>query len=228
MDANTSQLSINGYASTLYISATEIYNSNSSISIQGNSQNPRNLSLCAGGGNVGVGASANDNYKLYVNGDEYISNGLYFYGNSSSDDDNSVYIEDYYYSGVRFLRINAFGGLFVNSTNYSSDMRKKNVVRFIDNLSVDSIALAPIFDFTWKESKDNLQHVGTSAQYWQNVLPNSVVDMGEFGLSLDYNAITIASAVITARKVVDHERRIKELEKENERLRTEIEQLKAA
>lgn len=120
-------------------------------------------------------------------------------------------------------------------------MRKKNIVSFIDNVKVESIALAPIFNFKWKDRTDGLVAIGTSAQYWRNILPNAVFNFDNV-LSLDYNAITIASAVITARKVVDHERIIKELEaeskrqreeineleKENERLRTEIEQLKAA
>ena len=45
-------------------------------------------------------------------------------------------------------------------------------------------------------------------------------------LSMQYGVAALVSAIITARKVVDHERRITELEKENERLRTKIEQLR--
>jgi hypothetical protein len=54
------------------------------------------------------------------------------------------------------------------------------------------------------------------------------MDMGEYGLMLDYNAITIASAVVTARKVVDHELHIKQLEERVRELECEIKQLKAA
>jgi hypothetical protein len=93
-------------------------------------------------------------------------------------------------------------------------------------LDVNKVAKAPVFRFTWKDKRDSVVRVGTSAQYWQNALANSVMDMGEYGLMLDYNAITIASAVITARKVVNHEARIRLLEVENEALRNEIEQLK--
>jgi hypothetical protein len=45
-------------------------------------------------------------------------------------------------------------------------------------------------------------------------------------LSMQYGVAALVSAIITARKVVDHERRIVELEKENQRLKTEVEQLR--
>ena len=45
-------------------------------------------------------------------------------------------------------------------------------------------------------------------------------------LSMQYGVAALVSAITIARKVVDHEQRITELEKENERLRTEIEQLR--
>jgi cell division protein FtsB len=52
--------------------------------------------------------------------------------------------------------------------------------------------------------------------------------MSDTYLAMDYGAIALASAVMVARKVQNHEDRILELERENEQLRNEIKQLKAA
>ena len=107
-----------------------------------------------------------------------------------------------------------------------SDARKKDV-QGDAKIGVEQIADAPAVQFLWKDEerrKEGVQ-VGTLAQYWQAVLPEVVMDKGG-ELSMQYGVAALVSAIITARKVVDHERRISELEKENERLRTEVEQLR--
>ena len=107
-----------------------------------------------------------------------------------------------------------------------SDARKKDVQNGVA-IGVEQIADAPAVQFLWKDEerrKEGVQ-VGTLAQYWQGVLPEVVFDKGG-ELSMQYGVAALVSAIITARKVVDHERRISELEKENERLKTEVEQLR--
>ena len=47
-------------------------------------------------------------------------------------------------------------------------------------------------------------------------------------LALDYGATALAAAVFTARKVVDHELRIKQLQERVLELENELKQLKAA
>ena len=108
---------------------------------------------------------------------------------------------------------------------YNSDMRKKDVIRLID-MDAQRIADAPIFDFTWKSDAVKELTLGSSAQYWQTVFPNAVRTTPDGYLGMDYSSIALASAVLTARKVVDHEKRIRLLEVENEALRREIDQLK--
>ena len=177
-------------------------------------------------GNVGIGGY-NGNYKLYVSGDAYVSNSIYL----DITENRNVYIRQYSppSSGVSLCNIVAPSGLSVNgTTSWSSDMRKKDVVSYVNDLDVNKVAKAPVFRFTWKDKRDSVVRVGTSAQYWQGALASSVMDMGEYGLMLDYNAITIASAVITARKVVDHELRVKQLEERIAELENEIDELKAA
>lgn len=107
-----------------------------------------------------------------------------------------------------------------------SDARKKDITGEAD-VTVEQIAHAPAVQFLWKdkERRKDGQQVGTLAQYWKAVLPEVVSDKGG-ELSMQYGVAALVSAIVTARKVVDHERRITELEKENERLRTEVEQLR--
>jgi hypothetical protein len=109
-----------------------------------------------------------------------------------------------------------------------SDMNMKTVTSYIDNLTVNDIALAPVFNFRWKQSAYLSEFVGTSAQYWQQILPNAVKSADNIYLSMDYASAAIVATVITARKVQDHERRIAQLEAENAALRQELVNLRAS
>lgn len=111
--------------------------------------------------------------------------------------------------------------LTVNGTCYAttydnqSDIRTKNVVGNVE-LSLTSIANAPLFKFTWKEGKDTqTQHIGTSAQYWQEVTPELVhTKDDEMGtLTMQYDILALSSAITLAKEVVELKSKIKELEK---------------
>ena len=102
--------------------------------------------------------------------------------------------------------------------------RKKEVVCDLP-ITVDEVANAPAIRFLWKDERKAGYQAGTLAQYWQRVLPEVITDKsGE--LSMQYGVAALVSVITTARKVVDHEARIKELEAECERLRNEVKQLK--
>ena len=217
--------------STTYISGNQIYDPSTDISIQGTNKSSHNLSLCSGGGNVGVGIAAQSGYKLYVNGgtningDVDITKGktIYFQHNASGVPEISIGTK----SNDANLYLKGINLYFNSSIINSSDMRLKDVDELVDG-DIESIARAPIFYYRWKKTPEFGPHLGSSAQYWQNVFSCAVIKDGEGYLGLDYSATALASAVITARKVLDHEERIKALEAENERLRNEVEQLKAA
>ena len=143
------------------------------------------------------------------------SNGqIYFYAGTSNAQADAICVnagEFYSYGQVVAL----------------SDERDKNVVGNV-GLSVEQIADAPAVRFLWKDGRaDNTMQTGSIAQYWQKVLPE-VIREKEDRLSLSYGVAGLVSAIVTARKVVDHERRISELEKENKELREEINRLKIA
>jgi hypothetical protein len=67
-------------------------------------------------------------------------------------------------------------------------------------------------------------HVGSIAQDWQRVLPEVVMRANdkEGTLSMQYGVAALVSSIITARKVVDHEKRIAELERENKELKLKL------
>jgi hypothetical protein len=99
-----------------------------------------------------------------------------------------------------------------------SDIRKKNVIEDVE-LDIDAIALARLIRFTWKDRKfDKGEHVGGIAQEWQKIIPEAVHESADGTLSMDYGTIGMMSAVTLARKVVEQERRLEELEARIKRL----------
>lgn len=106
----------------------------------------------------------------------------------------------------------------------TSDIRKKNVIKDVD-LRLDQIAKAPAFEYYWfDQSIDHDLHVGTSAQYWESVLPQVVTTAkDEIGTkAMQYGVTALISAITVARKVMTHEEkialletRVSALEKEN-------------
>jgi hypothetical protein len=127
------------------------------------------------------------------------SNGeFYFYNGTTSDGKSSVCVNAgwfYAYGQVTAL----------------SDERKKNVIGDI-RLTVDQIANARAVEFYWKDKRDTDLHVGSIAQDWQKILPQAVFEKdGE--LSMDYSVIALMCGITIARKVEDHESRLRRLEK---------------
>ena len=113
---------------------------------------------------------------------------------------------------------------FVNT----SDERKKNIVGDV-MLTVEHVASAPSKQFYWKiDGYDKNLHVGSTAQYWRTIMPEVVSISDDGTLNMEYGVAALMASIITARKVVDHERRIKELEEENKELKNIINRLKAA
>ena len=166
------------------------------------------------GGRVGINGS-NSSYRLYVNGASCVSRLVV--NNAHGFEIN--WNEDEYYeigSLVGNTEIHT-NGLWYGSWRGASDIRKKNVVSFV-NVGIEQIAKMPVFNFTWKDGKQGT-YLGTSAQEIQKIFPAAVSTMKDGYLAMDYGATALAAAVLTARKVVNHEERIRQLENENKELR---------
>ena len=135
--------------------------------------------------------------------------------------------------GVWSIRTNG-NAIFQNVTSYGavsalSDIRHKEIVRNT-NLQVEQIAAMRSVIYRKKDSNDNTLYAGSIAQDWQSILPQvvSVADNDEHTQSLQYGVAALIAVITTARKVVEHERRIADLERENERLKEIINNLNVA
>ena len=101
----------------------------------------------------------------------------------------------------------------------SSDMRLKKKLGDLD-LTVEQVADAPSFRFKWRNRNETA--IGSSAQYWADILPDAICKDPKGYLMMPYGNIALAAVITTARTVVDHEARIKELEKENMELKERL------
>lgn len=110
------------------------------------------------------------------------------------------------------------GYLSAKGQNTTSDMRLKDVLSNID-LPVKQIAQAPAFKFKWKDSKGIDD--GSSAQYWETVLPECVREIGGYK-TMAYANIALLSAISLARNFETLEQRVARLEKENKELKKKI------
>jgi thymidylate synthase len=79
-------------------------------------------------------------------------------------------------------------------------------------LSVADIANAPLIHYTLKDDPLRRVRIGSIAQYWEKVLPESVSTDKEGTLSMSYDLQAHAAVVVLARKVQQLEKIINELQ----------------
>ena len=103
----------------------------------------------------------------------------------------------------------------------TSDATKKTNLKDIA-LSVGQIASAPAVTFDWKTGGHSF---GSIAQYWRDVLPESVLgDEGDY--SLAYAQLALVSAINLAKHETEQDREIRELKEKVARLENEVERLR--
>ena len=110
-------------------------------------------------------------------------------------------------TGVTVRAANFFAD---SAVSVVSDERKKIVSKEIV-LDLDKIADAPSVLFKWRDSQGDTEHVGTIAQYWQNVLPQVVCEDHEGNLSMQYGTAALVAVISVAREL----REIKKLLKDH-------------
>ena len=95
-----------------------------------------------------------------------------------------------------------------------SDIRYKEKVEDID-IPTSVIANAPLFSFKWTDRDDKDVHIGTSAQYWEDKLPEFVkYDPEKDFKHLNYGGLGVSIGISLAKKIEMLEQRIVELEKQ--------------
>ena len=110
-------------------------------------------------------------------------------------------------TGVTVRAANFFAD---SAVSVVSDERKKIVSKEMV-LDLDKIADAPAVLFKWKDQNEETEHVGTIAQYWQNVLPQVVCEDHEGNLSMQYGTAALVAVISVAREL----REIKKLLKDH-------------
>ena len=95
---------------------------------------------------------------------------------------------------------------------FLSDSRKKNIIDHDVKLSVEDIANAPLIHYTLKDDPEKRVRVGSIAQYWKKVLPESVNHAEDGTLSMNYDLQAHASVIVLARKVRELEQIIYNLQ----------------
>ena len=95
---------------------------------------------------------------------------------------------------------------------FLSDERKKNIIDHNVKLSVADIANAPLIHYTLKDDPLRRVRIGSIAQYWQKVLPESVSTDKEGTLSMSYDLQAHAAVVVLARRVQELEKKIHQLQ----------------
>lgn len=198
------------------------------------------LRFCMGGstkmtmlsnGNVGIGTE-NPVVRLQLKGD--FGADYYMLKDSSTNaylklvcGSRNWYVQvrnDYMYVGngiANSIRLDAVGNLLSpQGITMYSDIRKKNIGAPVV-LSPEQIANAPLFHYTYKNSDDNTDRVGTSAQYWRDVLPQ-VTGIGEDSFyTLDPATLAVASSISLAKAFMKLLREVKHLKKELKKLQNE-------
>lgn len=92
-----------------------------------------------------------------------------------------------------------------------SDIRFKDIAEH-KTLSLDTMANAPLFSFTWNDREDKALHLGTSAQYWEEAIPELV--SGSDFKTLNYASLGVAMGISLAQEVKDLKAEVKRLKKE--------------
>lgn len=108
-----------------------------------------------------------------------------------------------------------------------SQLSMKNVIDY-DGLSLAQLVHIRPARFTWKDNRDNRTHVGCIADYIQLILPEVVYETVNKELTVDYGSAAFYIGASLIKPVIDHEKRIAELEREVEYLREENRQLRAS
>lgn len=102
-----------------------------------------------------------------------------------------------------YPHVTASGGI-----TQGSDVRFKNIIKK-EKLNINDIANAPLFTFTWNNRESNKQYLGSSAQYWQKILP-CIVSGTDF-LAMDYATLGVGIGISLANEILYLKEEIKSL-----------------
>lgn len=200
------------------------------------------------GGNVAIGGTTAD-AKLHVHGDTRVDGNIDLYGGlvmggayTAIISNNELYIGSIYHDTVwggtthRFIANDGSTVMSIDTngnTTISGDflangaitmfsqLSMKNVIDY-DGLSLEQLAQIRPARFTWKDGRDTLVHAGGIADDVMRVLPEVVHRTSDDKLTMDYGSAAFYIGASLIKPVIDHERRIADLERENKQLKQQF------
>lgn len=127
-------------------------------------------------------------------------------------------------AGNTGITINEATNSITSTSNITtaSDINIKDIISEDTCFTVDNIADAPFFDYTYKNDESKNVQIGTSAQYWQTVCPNSVKANEDGILGLNYQGVALGSVICLAKKIKEQQSEIDELKSQIAELKTLI------
>lgn len=119
------------------------------------------------------------------------------------------------------------GNLLVTGgiTMYSQKSQKNIIDR--ECIPLSKLSKIELARFKWKDNRDDNMHIGGIADEIKNIIPEVIYETQDNKLSMDYGNAAFAIASSLIKPVIDHEERIKALERENEMLKQELNRLRA-
>lgn len=170
--------------------------------------------------NGGIGLVNRNTYTIYS--DRW--NTLYVKPTKEDIEKTSQVYYDAYFRG---------NGYITGTWTQASDERFKDKIEDKE-YSIEDFANAPLFSFTWTPEPEPLEledddsevkactntvdtdeHVGTTAQYWKNRIPELVKGSDEDRYGIDYSTLGTVGAITNAREIV-------KLKQENEELKARL------
>lgn len=197
------------------------------------------------GGNVAIGGTTAD-AKLHVHGNTRVDGNIDLYGGLAMGgaytaiiSNNKLYVGSIYHDtvwggtthrfiatdGTTVMSIESNGNTTINGNLLAtgaitmfSQLSMKNVIDY-DGLSLAQLSQIKPARFTWKDERDNRIHAGGIADDVMQVLPEVVHRTSDDKLTMDYSSAAFYIGASLIKPVIDHERRIADLERENKQLK---------
>ena len=132
--------------------------------------------------------------------------------NNLSGGTRSITLSESLRGADKVLKVDA--GILSDGFYNNSDIRLKDIKKDDINLTLEEMSSSPLISFKYKNIENDNLHIGTTAQYWKEILPEVVGEDPENYLSLNYSELNTAMCISLSREIVKLKNRIVELEKQ--------------
>ena len=155
---------------------------------------------------VHVGSSTSNRISLHWAAQDNNKRGLYDYTGAwviGTDGTNTFLSKGNVGIGTSSpsYKLHVVGAIYCTSGfTFLSDINKKDVITYQWAPALSAIAEAPIIRYTLKDDKEKRERIGSVAQYWQKVMPETVTETDDT-LSMDGTTIALTSVIALAREV---------------------------